>query len=173
MVFKPNQLEPFPRVINLDELDKQILTILQDDGKKSLRNIAEDIEAQTGVKHSISTIKSRIDALIEQKVIESFIAVVNCNRIGYREMMHFYIQIRPEVIIQDVVDRLLDIEEINVIYLMAGEFPVFCIAKCVDKPDQIKLLERIKTIYGIEKVNTQIVIQRIKEDMRVKIPDHC
>ena len=158
------QLEPFPDVVELDCLDRKILTLLQDDAKMSLRTIAEITD------HSASTIKSHIDALINQKVIENFIAVVNCNRIGYREMIHFYIQVLPVVKFQQIIDELLSIPELNAIYHLSGEYPIFCIAKCVEKKGQIALIEQIKSIHGIEKITTQIVIQRIKEDMRVSIP---
>ena len=158
------QIEPFPEVETLDCLDRKILTLLQDDAKLSLRTIAEITE------HSASTIKSHIDSLVDRNVIENFIAVVNCNRIGYREMIHFYIQVHPVVKFQQIIDALLKIPELNAIYHLSGEYPLFCIAKCVEKQSQIALIENIKGIHGIEKITTQIVIQRIKEDMRVSIP---
>ena len=152
-------------IVELDELDKKILKTLQEDSKISLRSIANT------TNHSVSTIKSHIDRLIEEHVIQHFIAVVDCNRIGYREMLHFYIQVKPTVKISAVVDDLMKIGKINCIYHVSGDYPIFCIAKCVAKKDQITLLEEIKSINGIEKLTTQVVLERIKEDMRVSIPE--
>ncbi|MHA1672192.1 MAG: Lrp/AsnC family transcriptional regulator [Promethearchaeota archaeon] len=160
-----NQLEPFPEVIELDEIDKKVLRILQVNGKTSLRTIAERIG------NSVSTIKSHVDRLMADGVIENFIAVVNCDKIGFREMLHFYIQVTHAVKLKNVVDELLVIPEINVICHVSGDFPLFCIAKCVKRRDQVDLLESIKAIHGIEKIRTQVVLQRFKEDMRVRIPD--
>jgi Lrp/AsnC family transcriptional regulator for asnA, asnC and gidA len=157
--------EDLDKIIELDEIDKNILRILQADSKTSLRSIADK------TKHSVSTIKSHIDRLVNECVIENFIAVVDCNRIGYREMLHFYIQIRPEVKINQVIEELTKIRKINCIYHVSGDYPIFCIAKCVAKKDQIELLEQIKSINGIEKLTTQVVLQRVKEDMRVSIPE--
>lgn len=165
MPFSTKQLEAFPQIVDLDELDKKILTILQEDGKTSLRKIADD------TKHSVSTIKAHVDTLIEKGVIENFIAVVNCNKVGYREMIHLYIQVIPAIRVQAIVDRLLQITSINAIYHISGDFSLFCIAKCVERKDQIELLEQVKAIPGIEKIRTQMVLQRIKEDMRVRIPE--
>ena len=109
--------------------------------------------------------------MCREGVIQHFIAVVDCNRIGYREMLHFYIQVMPSVKISSVIDDLKNISKINCIYHVSGDYPIFCIAKCVAKKDQISLLEEIKCINGIEKLTTQVVLERIKEDMRVTIPE--
>ena len=172
-ITKSSRLPSFPKVIEIDSLDRKILSILQKDAKTPLRRIQDMLKTSDDQKPSTSTIKAHIDNLVEKGIIEDFIAVVNCNRIGYREMFHFYIQIKPEVKINDVVDELLEIHELNVINIMAGEDPIFCIAKCVDKPQQITLLERLNQVKGIEKIRTQVVLQRIKEDMRVSIPEEC
>ncbi len=165
MAHPNNHLEPFPDIVVLDEIDKKVLHILQKDGKTSLRTIADKIG------NSVSTIKSHVDRLMANGVIENFIAVVNCSRIGYFEMLHFYIQVIPTIKLQTVANSLIDFPEINFICHVSGDFPLFCIAKCVERSDQVDLLERIKSIYGIEKIRTQVVLQRFKEDMRVRIPD--
>ena len=149
-------------VVDLDDLDREILRILQKDCKTSLRKIAEHTE------HSVSTIKSHIDRLIEEDVIQRFIAVVDCNKVGYREMLHFYLQIKTSVTIRSVVENLLKIRNINCIYHVSGDFPLFCIAKCVEKTDHIILLEKIQKIKGIEKITTNVVLKRLKEDRQRK-----
>ncbi|MHA1522661.1 MAG: Lrp/AsnC family transcriptional regulator [Promethearchaeota archaeon] len=163
---QPNkQLDPFPKIIPLDGIDKKVLRILQEDGKTSLRSIAERIG------NSVSTVKSHVDRLVANGVIENFIAVINCNKIGFREMLHFYIQVASAIKLQTIVDDLLKIPQINVIYNVSGDFPLFCIAKCVKRQNQVDLLESIKSINGVEKIRTQVVMQRYKEDMRIHIPD--
>lgn len=154
----PNQ------VVQLDNLDKFILKRLQTNGKLSMNKLANE----SG--HSVSTIKNHYDRLHNEGVIERVIAVVNCNKIGYREMLHFYISIYPNVPFDDVIAKLKANPCINAIYHVSGEHPIFCIAKCVEKPDQIQLLNQVKSIEGIEKIQTQVVLERIKEDMRVSIP---
>lgn len=152
------------QVVKLDDLDKFILKRLQTNGKLSMNKLAHE----SG--HSVSTVKVHYDRLQSEGVIERVIAVVNCNKIGYREMLHFYISIYPNVPFEDVVSKLIQVPSINAIYHVSGDHPIFCIAKCVEKPDQIKLLNEVKSIPGIEKIQTQVVLERIKEDMRVSIP---
>jgi len=161
----PNNNSNNHKKVNLDEVDRKILTYIQDDGKASLRTLSKAIGS------SISTVKNHLDRLNEVEVIKRTIAVVDCCKIGYTEMILISIRVNSSVGIQEILEKLEEIEQINSIYHISGNYPVFCFAKCVEKEDQINLLEEIKKTKGIEEVVTQIVLKRIKEDMRVRIPE--
>jgi Lrp/AsnC family leucine-responsive transcriptional regulator len=152
-------------IVKLDPIDKKILKYLQQDGKASLRAISKEISS------NVSTVKKHLDKLLEKDVILDFVARVNCCKIGYREMVLISIRVNNSVKIQEICESLEKFVEINAIYQVSGSFPLFCFAKCVEKMDQIELLERIKMVNGIEEISTQVVLQRIKEDMRVRIPE--
>ena len=151
-------------IVKLDLIDKKILKYLQQDGNAFLRAISKEISS------NVSTVKNHLDDLMENDVILDFVARVNCCKIGYREMVLISVRVNNSVRIQEICENLEKITEINAIYQVSGAFPIFCFAKCVEKTDQIDLLERIKTVKGIEEISTQVVLQRIKEDMRVRIP---
>ncbi|UYP45721.1 putative HTH-type transcriptional regulator [Candidatus Lokiarchaeum ossiferum] len=156
--------------IDLDELDRKILSYLQEDGKASLRKIEKHLEQKYGIKSSISAIKNHIERLTNQGVIKDYIAVLDCCKIGYREMLLLFIKVNSSVSIKDTLCQLQTIDAINAIYQVSGNQPIFCMAKCVEKENQIDLLEKVKKIEGIEEITTQVVLQKVKEDMRVSIP---
>ena len=85
-------------------------------------------------------------------------------------MILLFIKINSTVGIQETLCNLEQIEEINSVYQVSGSQPIFCTAKCIEKNDQINLLEKVKMIKGIEEITTHVVLQRVKEDMRVRIP---
>lgn len=151
-------------VIKLDDLDRQILRFLQDNAKTTLRDISDR------TKYSVNTVKSHLDRLYEQKIIKKMVAVVDCCSIGYKEMLIFSLRINSTVPINSLFDKLQSIESVNCIYQVSGNFPILCIAKCISKDEQIQLLETVKAVPGVEEVITQVVLQRVKEDMSVKIP---
>lgn len=150
--------------VDLDDIDKSILSELQKDGKLSLRDLSERIGK------SVTAIKNHLDRLLEKKIIKDTIAVVDCCKIGYHEMLIISIRHNTRESIQKIFENLNAIEGINAIYQVTGQYPILCLAKCVSKMDQMNILEKIKGINGIEEVVTQVVMQRIKEDFRVKIP---
>ena len=159
-------------VIQLDEIDKKILEVLQQDGKASLRGIAEKISnGYPGSKPSVTQIKNHLNFLEENGVIKHYSAIVDCCKVGYNEMLIFTLRINTSVSIDDIFEELEEIEDINAIYQTSGVYPIMCMAKCVSKEHQIRLLERVKSITGVDECITEVVMRRVKEDFRVKIPD--
>ena len=161
---KEDELGGFKESINLDTIDKNILRQLQLDGTLSLRKLSK----ATG--SSVTAVKNHLDQLKQKEVIKRTIAIIDCCKVGYHEMIIFTLRINAGVPIMDIFERLESIEEVNAIYQTSGNYPILCMAKCITKDNQINLLERVKEIDGIEEVITQIVMRRIKEDFRVIIP---
>ena len=62
---------------NLDDTDKAILNLLQDDATLPLKTVAEHVHV------SIATAQRRIQALIDSGVITKQVAIVNPNKVGY------------------------------------------------------------------------------------------
>lgn len=149
---------------DLDDIDRDILRHLQEYGRDSYRDIANKL------KKSVSTVSKHIKNLEEHGVIKHYIAVVDCCKVGYKEMIMIFIKTDTSASIQDVLCSLESLPDINAVYQTTGSQPIFCIAKCLEKDDQIQLLEKIKRIKGISDFSTQVVLQRVKEDMRIKIP---
>jgi hypothetical protein len=44
-------------------------------------------------------------------------------------------------------------------------------AKCQDHEDSMELIKQLRTLPGVEEVKTQIVLDRIKEDTTIIIPE--
>lgn len=159
-----NEGEREHKEVEINKLDKEILQILQQDGKASLRSIARDL----GV--SVSAVKNHVDRLTTEHVIKGYTTLIDCCRLGYKEMLLFFIRVNNSVPINHILDNLEEVNQINAIYQVSGNYPIFCMAKCIEKEDQIQLLENVKHINGIEEIHTQVVLQRVKEDMRIAIP---
>lgn len=61
----------------LDDIDKAILNLLQDDATMPLKTVAEQVHV------SIATAQRRIQALISNGVITKQVAIVDPNKVGY------------------------------------------------------------------------------------------
>ena len=153
------------KFLELDSIDKKILSYIQTDGKASLRTIA------TAIGSSVSAIKNHIDRLSEQGIIRDYIARIDCCKIGYQEMTLIYVKAAAKVTTQEVFEELSKLSALKGIYQVSGDFCIFCIAKCIEKMSQIELLEQIKRIEGVDDIRTEVILQRFKEDFRVDIPE--
>ncbi len=49
--------------------------------------------------------------------------------------------------------------------------PLFITAKCLDHEDFMNLIEKLRNLPGVEEVKTQLVLDRIKEDTTIIIPE--
>jgi len=94
LVGVPRNLElVYGEKVKLDEKDKQILSILAENGRASTVSIAK----QVGI--SRDAVKYRIDRLMKETVIQGFVAVINPPKIGlplYSQVEISLLNLSPE-----------------------------------------------------------------------------
>lgn len=74
----------------LDETDKQILTILHEEGRISYTDLGKRVDL------SRVAVQARINQLIEAGVIEKFTAVINPAKIGIHVSVFFNVEVEPQ-----------------------------------------------------------------------------
>jgi len=162
---------------DMDKVDKKILKILQDDGKATLSDISDKLRKL----HKISLGKTAINARIEKMregnndseniddrpIIEKFMAVVNCRKIGYTEMLMASLRLNGSA--KEIGAHVKKIEEVKYIYITSGEYPLFVMAKCFGHQESLDIVEKLQKIEGVEEVKTEIVMDCIKEDHTIHI----
>jgi len=153
-----------PKLVELDDTDKEILRILQFNAKTSLKDIEAKVELST------TSIKKRIDRLIEKQVIKQYVALIDCRHLGYREMVMASLRVNSSHPLERVKEQIETMERIKFAYVITGDYPIFVMAKCLDHSDSMEIIENLRDIPGVEEVKTQIVLDKIKEDPSVIIP---
>ncbi|MFW9820377.1 MAG: Lrp/AsnC family transcriptional regulator [Candidatus Thorarchaeota archaeon] len=152
-------------IIDLDDLDKQILSILQNNAKASLRDIEKEIQLTP------TSIRMRINRLKEKKVIKQYVTLIDCRYLGYREMVMASLRVNSSYPLDDLKKKIELMDKIKYAYIITGEYPLFIMAKCLNHQDSMGLIENLRNLPGVEEVKTQIVLDKIKEDPSVIIPD--
>jgi len=155
---------------NIDDKDKAILRILQEDAKASLRDIEREL-AKNGNKLSTTAISKRLEKLKNYNIIKKAITLIDCRQLGYREMVLASLRVNTSHPLDDIRNKLEDMIEIKYAYIVTGEYPLFIMAKCLDHQDSMALIEGLRNLPGVEEIKTQIVLDRIKEDPTIIIPE--
>ena len=148
----------------VDETDKLILELLQEDAKLTIREIAEKTEK------SATAIRARIQRL-EKVLIKKYVALIDCRQLGYREMLIASLRInatKPLDLVKTEIEKMV---KIKYAYVVTGEYPLFIMAKCLNHQDSMGLIETLRNLPGVEEVKTEIVLDRIKEDHSIIIPE--
>lgn len=150
---------------DFDDTDKVILEVLQRNAKITIKQIS-DI---TGL--SPTAIRARKEKL-EGFLIKGYVTLLDCSKMGYREMVIAFLRINSSVPIDQIKNKVLEIDEIKFAYITTGDYPVLILAKCIDHSDSIELIEKLRNLEGVEEIKTQIVLDKIKEDPTVIIPGY-
>ncbi len=154
-----------PEVYELDEKDKAILRLLQDDAKIPLHKLSKHTELST------TAIRARLKKLIKSEIIKQYVTLIDCRKIGYREMVLASLRVNSSKPLNKLKEEIEHMEMIKYAYVITGEYPLFIMAKCLDHQDSMSLIEKLRNLPGVEEVKTQIVLDRIKEDHSIIIPD--
>jgi len=147
----------------LDDVDKKILELLQDDAKITISKIAKTTEK------SQTAVRSRIQRL-EKSLIKKYVALIDCRNLGYREMVLASIRVNTSQPLEKIKSKIEEIKQIKYAYIVTGEYPLFVMFKCLGHEEALGLIERLRNLPGVEEINTQIVLDRIKEDHSIIIP---
>ncbi|GGX93677.1 transcriptional regulator [Streptomyces minutiscleroticus] len=119
----------------LDDIDRDILRMLQADGRASIRSVAERVHV------SRANAYARINRLIEDGVIRGFGARVNHERAGKGAAAYVTLKIVQNSW-RTVRDRLRALPEVAHIALVSGDFDVLLL---VHTPDNRTLRELVLT----------------------------
>jgi Lrp/AsnC family leucine-responsive transcriptional regulator len=152
------------KTIELDEDDRKILAWLQEDAKITIATIAERINK------SPTAVRARMQKL-EQFLIKKYVALIDCRQLGYKEMAMASLRVNSSRSIGSLKKQIEKMEQVKYAYVITGEYPLFIMAKCLDHQDSMNLIEKLRNLPGVEEVKTQIVLDKIKEDPSVIIPE--
>lgn len=148
----------------VDKTDKLILELLQEDAKLTIREIADK------TNKSATAIRARIQRL-EKELIKKYVAIIDCRQLGYREMVIASLRVNTTKPLELIKQGIEHMEKIKYAYVVTGEYPLFIMAKCLNHQDSMGLIETLRNLPGVEEVKTEIVLDRIKEDHSIIIPE--
>jgi DNA-binding Lrp family transcriptional regulator len=147
----------------IDNIDKQILELLQENAKLTIREIADRTDK------SQTAVRSRIQRL-ERELIKKYIALIDCSKLGYREMVMASLRVNSRRPLEKIKEEIERMHRIKFAYIITGDYPIFIMAKCLDHEDSMDLIENLRNLPEVEEVKTQLVLDRIKEDPTIIIP---
>lgn len=139
------------------DLDVRLIRALQEDGRRSLRQLA------AGLNVSTSTVSKRLDALRERGVVLGFRPVVDYAALGYGLIAVTKIKARGDAL-PGIVEALAADHNLTHVYEITGEFDVLVIGRFRNETEMNREIKRMLSLPGIEGTNTSVVLSAAKED---------
>lgn len=141
---------------SLDELDFTIMSYLQNDGRASFTVMAKETGA------SISTIRTRVTKLIEDKTIH-ILGRVNPDKLGFNAYANIKIAVRPANKIDDVANTLLEFREVSFLAITSGDYDLEIDVMCRDNNHLIELInKRVSSIEGVYHSSSNMYLRVLK-----------
>lgn len=138
----------------IDELDKKILEKLKGDSRISYSSIAKFID------RSESTVRKRINKMIENDIIKSFTIKIDDTVEG---TLITFIRINPEPNnFHKILEYLRNRPETMEVFKISGSFPIISkiVVNSIDELE--KFIIDLKKLNGIKEIESNIVINKIK-----------
>jgi len=146
----------------LDTLDRQIICLLQDNGRATSAEIARRLAV------SERTVRNRINRMVERGAILPTV-VVNPKYFGYQTALDIFCEVelsRWEEIGKDLLSQL---PEVNYIAYSTGDQDISIQALLESSDDVYEFVQRLASIPGIRRTKT-VLVPRILKNTHEWVP---
>ena len=138
----------------LDDISKQIIEQLQEDGRRSYAAIGK------AVGLSEAAVRQRVQRLQESGVMQ-IVAVTDPLTLGFhRQAM---VAIKTDGDLEKVADQLAEMDEIDYVVISAGSFDVLAEAVCEDDDHLLEILGRVRAIQYVTSTETFVYLKLRKQ----------
>ena len=108
-----------PANLPIDEIDQQILGLLLENGRASNTEIAKVLDVNE------STVRRRIDSLIQRDIIKGFTVCLHNPKVQSRVRAYVYIKVDTPAL-DELVDDLCNSEHTLSVYRIVGQYDIIC-----------------------------------------------
>ncbi len=146
----------------LDDLDVAILRRLNQDARKSLRDIARDLEV------SISTVSNRVKRLESEGIILGYAPLLDEKKLGYDVLAVIGIRISKGKLLE-VQRKIAREDKVIEVYDVTGEYDSVVVARFRNTKELDAFIKRLVAMENVERTYTQIVLNVVKQEKRAPV----
>ena len=142
----------------MDITDAKILEALKSNGRTTASEISKKVNL------SIPAVSERIKKLEEANVIEQYTVKINREKMGYKLLAIIFVNIDHATNIHHFREAIIHVPEVIECHHLAGAYDYMLKVLIEDTSKlEIFLSEKLKSIQGVQKSNTLIVLSTLKE----------
>ncbi|MCY4624482.1 MAG: Lrp/AsnC family transcriptional regulator [Chloroflexi bacterium] len=146
----------------MDELDRKIIQILQENGRASNARIARDVGVSEG------TVRRRLQSLLQEGIIK-VVALPDPEVLGYNTEALVGIQVDPDKI-DEVARQLAALRESSWVSVTTGSFDIFCWVTLPSSEDLGNFLKsEVGTISGVRRTETFVNLTVLKRNYGISL----
>lgn len=142
--------------MELDEVDRKILKILQSDGRTALSEIARRLDMGS------ATIHERVNVLESEGYIREYRAVLDPELLDVDQVAFVRVTTTAGRF-SEVAERLAEEDRVQEIHEITGDSDLLLKVRVKEQSEITDLLTDIGTYEGVEETSTDIALRSVKE----------
>jgi len=149
----------------IDEIDRKILSLIQENSRTTMVEIARAIG-----KISKVAVSYRLKKLEDRGIIERYYAKLNPEKLdrGYLVISRAVCSVKGKKEIE-VSKRISRLPGVQSVYGIFGDYDLLFVARTVNKEAAKKLLDKVNEIPGVTSSNTIVAHTVVKESLSVDL----
>ncbi len=140
----------------MDDIDKKIIKVLEDDARTSLRKISELVDV------SLGTVSNRVKRMEKNGIIRGYSVILDPDKIGWELNVVIGLRIQKGRLIE-IQERIAKDSRVHGVYDVTGDFDSMVIARAKNRKDLDDLSKNVLSIDGVERSITHLVLNTVKE----------
>lgn len=159
-----NKSWQIPNFLNLlDRIDLKILFILQNDGRKRLADIADEVEL------SAPAVMERVKKLEASGVIKGYQALVDGKKVGKDITAFIGVSIGNQRDMDRFASQMMRYQDVLECHHVTGDESFILKVKSANTGSLEKLLGDIRSVEGVTRTVTKIVLSTAKENQALEL----
>jgi DNA-binding Lrp family transcriptional regulator len=132
----------------MDEVDRQILDVLRRDARTPYTEIADQIGTSEG------TVRNRVEAMIEDGVIERFTVATRTGNV--KAMIEISVDVNVHT--EGVTEEMADWAEVDFVWQVSGEEDIVVVADAADTSSLNDLITRARELDEVVSTKTRLIL---------------
>ena len=147
---------------DVDDIDRNIIRLLQEDSRKSFNKIAESLGIAVGTAYN------RVKTLEDKGILKGYTIIVDPTKLGYGLTALILIQADGRYL-SEVEKELAELDEVISIYDITGDYDIAVVARFMNRATLNSFIKSTLKMPHVSKTVTNVVLNVVKEDLKVKI----
>ena len=144
----------------IDELDKKIIRVMNQNARKSFREIAKEVG--TSVTAVIQTVKK----LEDLGAIKGYVPIIDPRHFGLDMTVAIALRISQGKLI-DTQKKIAEDPHVAAVYDITGEWDSLVIAHFRGRDDLNTFLKKLNTLPCVDRTVTHLVLNTVKDERRL------
>ncbi len=139
----------------MDKVDLSILSLLQNDARRSFTDIAGELDVSEG------TVRNRVARLLEKRTIQ-LVGLIDPNQLGYEAPAMIGVTVQSNLL-EQAATEIAQFPEVSYLVMTSGEYDLLVEVLCRNRQHLADFLnQELRQVEGVQRTQTFMILRTFK-----------